>query len=1343
MTQFLCASQPTRLSQPVGSQLAEGPLLLHEFFEQAARRWPHRPAIDVPPAAKRPQRRLVTYAELKRQSDGLAHFLRDFVKQECVVAILLPRDSEHLYLCQLAVLKAGAAYTSIDTAFPNQQVCNILADAQAGAVLTDAAGLARVGSLGSEVETVLNVIEWVERIGEPIEPPAPPPWLTPASLAYMIYTSGTTGRPKGVMIEHGSIANLVQGDLQELGISPHDRVGQSASCAYDSAVEETWFALAAGATLVVMDDETTRLGPDLIAWLRGERITMFCPSPTLLRTTGCDQPQRELPNLRLVHVGGEALPQDVADSWAPGRCLVNDYGPTECTVTALRGRIELGEPITIGRPVPGMQAWVLNDALEEVEDGEQGELCLGGLGLARGYHNEPELSARKFPVHPRLGRIYRTGDLVHQDAAGNFYCHGRIDAQVKMRGFRIELEAIEARLAECHGVRGAACQVQGQGGQQKIVAFVVPADKAVPLCFDDLKSSLLKVLPEYMVPSRFGILNELPTTVSGKLNRNALPALEVLGPQRSGQVLAPRNPMEEKLAAFFRQILGHNELVSVDHDFFNDLGGNSLLAAQLISRLRDDPSTASLAVRDLYEARTVAELAKRASAAGPAISAIKDDTARPAGRPVVATIVQTLWLIFGLILGAPLAYVGAFHALPLLTRSLGLVALVLLAPLLFGAGLVVYTLFTVALAVLIKKLLIGRYRPLRAPVWGSFYVRNWMVQKAVRLAPWRLLEGTVFQHTGLRALGARIGRRVHLHRGVNLLEGGWDLLDIGDDVTVSQDAALRLVELEDGQVVVGPVALNNGSTLDIRAGVAGNTCLEANAYLTALSFLPRGSQIPSGERWEGVPAKPAGQAPCRPPLAENTCALSPLVHGLALLVGKLALAIFLALPLELLALAFALLYGVDADSAAAWIFHPAVDSWAIVLGTLLVTLTVPLTLLFQLFAMRLMGRVAPGVISRFSLAYVRVWLKAGIAQSAGGWLGGTLLWPVWLRWAGMKIGRGCEISSIIDTIPELVAIGSESFFADGIYLGGPPVHRGSVTLAPVRLGKNTFLGNHAVIAAGQQLPDDVLLGVATVADDRIIQPGTSWFGRPPFELVQREVVPCDRSLTHDPTWIRYLSRVCLELMRFALPLAPVLLVVVWFKLLALAEAAVSLPVLLVGVVPLLDLGMLAILCLLVLALKWVLLGRVSPGQHPLWSSWCSRWDFHYVAWDFCARGPLSALEGTLLLNCYLRAMGARVGRHVVLGSGFAHVVDSDMLELEDGATVTCLFQAHTFEDRVLKIDHLTIRGQATVGSAAVLLYGADIGAGAYVAPHSVVMKRERLLPGRCYAGCPTQSVMWK
>jgi non-ribosomal peptide synthetase-like protein len=340
----------------------------------------------------------------------------------------------------------------------------------------------------------------------------------------------------------------------------------------------------------------------------------------------------------------------------------------------------------------------------------------------------------------------------------------------------------------------------------------------------------------------------------------------------------------------------------------------------------------------------------------------------------------------------------------------------------------------------------------------------------------------------------------------------------------------------------------------------------------------------------------------------------------------------------------------------------------------------------------------------------------------------------------MRIGRKCEISTIIDTLPELVEIGDETFFADGIYLAGPHITRGTVTLAPVRLGARVFIGNHAVIGCGQSIPDDVLLGVCTVADDRIIRGGTSWFGHPPFELHQRETVTADRRLTHDPTWLRYINRVVWEQMRFAIPLVPLLIGLVWVRAVISAAAVTPTTLLLFGALPAFEGAALAAAVLCVVALKWMLLGRVQPGTHPLWSCWCSRWDFLYVAWDVLASALLSVLDGSLLLNALLRLMGVRLGRDVVLGPGFAHVADPDMLAFEDRATLTPLLQAHTFEDRVLKIDRLTVRREATVGNGALILYGADIGAGASVMSHSVIMKRERLLPGYAYAGCPTRPV---
>jgi non-ribosomal peptide synthetase-like protein len=1317
---------------------SDDPSLLHQFFDRAAEQWPERIAVDVPPGIGRPHRRLVTYRELQQQSDRLAALLSTLVTGECVVAILLARRSEHLYSSQLAVLKAGAAYTCIDPAFPDEQVRDILKDAEAVALLTNNAGLVRAESLGFSGQ-VYDVAELTIPVGDAVVEPPIPSWLAPSSLAYIIYTSGTTGRPKGVMIEHDSISNLVSADLREFDLSTEDRVGQNSSPAYDSSVEEIWLAFAAGATVVVMDDDTTRMGPDLVSWLRSERITVFCPPPTLLRTTGCDDPLSALPDLSFLYVGGEALPDDVADRWARGRRLVNGYGPTECSVTAVRARIREGQLITIGRPVRGLQAWVLNEMLEEVDDGQRGELCIGGIGLARGYRNRPELTAKRFPVHPRLGRIYRTGDLVHRDPDGSFFYHGRIDSQVKLRGYRVELEAIEAKLAECEGVREAACRVQQNGSLQMLIAFVVPEDGHKPK-FDDLKKSLLKALPAYMVPSRFAILDDLPTTVGGKLNRHALPLLETQDPQRDKRKVSPRSLLEERVEAAFCEVLRLNSGVDIHDDFFNDLGGDSLSAAELISLLRDDPTTASITVRDLYEARSVAELAKRAQIDEGADEMFEDDPAQSTGHPFLATSVQIIWLLIGLVLGSLAAYLAAFHALPFLLRGVGLIPFLLLSPLLVFMSLVVYTPAALLNAVIMKRLLIGRYRPLRAPVWGSFYVRNWMVQQAVRIIPWRLFQGTVFQIAALRALGARIGSRVHIHGGVNLLQGGWDLLEIGDDVTLSQDAAVRLVDLDDGHVIVGSVSLGDGSTLDVRAGVSGDTILEPEAFLTALSNLPGGGVIPRGERWDGIPAMPAGQSPPRPALPAGERIVSPFRHGIALVAARLGFWLITGLALVLPAIALALFHEVDANDFLSWLSSPSRSLSVLAAAFMMVTLPVPLTVVIQALAMRAMGRIPPGVISRWGYGYVRVCLKTRIVQSAGEWLSGTLFWPLWLRLAGMKIGRGCEISTIIDVVPELIEIGNESFFADGIYLSGPRVHRDTVTLAETRLGENTFLGNHVVVPAGQRLPDNVLIGICTVADDTVIRRDTAWFGHAPFELPRREVIEFDRRLTHDPSLIRYIDRVFWELLRSALLVVPLLILPVWFHFLEAAKGKVSGQLFFVAVVPLVSLATVAFLCLLVLVLKWGLLGRVRPGIHAFWSCWCSRWDFLYVVWAFYAYGPLSFLEGTLLLSWYLRAMGARIGRRVILGGGFAQVVDPDMLQFEDGATVSCQFQAHTFEDRVLKIDRVMIRRRATLGSGTVLLYGADIGARTQVAPHSVVMKRESLLPGHSYSGCPTRPV---
>jgi non-ribosomal peptide synthetase-like protein len=1306
---------------------------LHKLFEAAAREWPSAVAIDVPPGSSRPERLLVSYAELERRARAIAGSLQALVTRECVVAILLPRDSELLYAAQLAVLSAGAAYTCIDPAFPEDRVRTLLADSEAVALLTDASGQERARSM---VNIALDVRALVARGVAVDDDVSSPPWLGRSSLAYVIYTSGTTGTPKGTLIEHGAIVNLVRSDLAEFGLGPGDRVVQHSSAVYDSSVEEIWLAFASGATLVVMDDDAVRLGPDLPAWLHRERVTVFCPTPTLLRATGCRDPKHELPDLRLLYVGGEALPRDVAERWARGRRLENGYGPTECAVTALRAWIHPRAQVSIGKPVPGIDAWVLDESLRAVPDGEMGELCLGGAGLARGYHRRPELTAERFPEHPTLGRIYRTGDLARRTADGAFHVHGRMDSQVKLRGHRVELEEIEAQLARFDGVQEAACRLQETGTTQVLVAFVVPSRANVPPDEEKLRLLLRATLPAHMVPARIATLPALPTTPGGKLDRRSLPTIDVDGRRDGPETVTPRNAIEERIAAAFGEVLRLNVPPSVTADFFQDLDGDSLSAAIAVSILQGEPATAAITVRDLYEHPSAAELAAFVSETigAPNDPARLQESRRSVRRPVAATLFQSAWLFMDFVIASFISYVVLFHVTPAVAERLGVVTLTLFFPVLAILGLAAYTAATVAYAAWVKRRLIGRYQSMRVPVWGREWLRHWVVSRAAARIPWWLLEGTEYQKIALRALGARIGQRVHIHRGVDLSDGGWDLLEIGDDVTLSQGATIRLIELEAGEMIVGPVVLESGCTLDVHAGVRTDCRVERDAFLTAHSSLPRGGRIPRGERWDGIPARPAGHAPPVPTVV-RTRTFSPRAAGDLLLIARCALVMFLALPIELLSLAVWQQYAGSLPSTASAL-DTLLDVRAMVAVVVLAVVAVPLTLVMTAIACRVIGHGRDRVVSRWSAAYMPLWLVPDLVDSAQRWLYGTLFWPHWLRLAGARVGRDCEISSLIDALPATIDIGDHTFCADGIYLGGARVHRGTVTVRPVALASNVFLGNGALVPAGVRVPEGTLLGINTVADPRLLRRDTGWFGHPPLRLRRRPVSAADARLAEHPSSLRRATRLFWETARFLLPVGPVLAFLLYLWAIERIMVTGSLLHLTIAI-PLITLGTALLPIVAALATKWLLLGRVRPGVHPLWSCWASRWDFYCVVWNVYVRQLAAELRGTALLAVLLRVAGARVGRAVVLDGRFAEdLPDPDMITIEDGATVEGMFQAHTFEDRVLKNGPVVIRAGATVSDNAVLLYGADVGANTRVAPHSVIMKHERLLPGIGYAGFP-------
>lgn len=1311
-------------------------MLLPQMIAAVAARCAARVAVEVPEdsaGSVRPASAM-TYGALVDRAAQLAAVLAPRVEAEDRVVVLLPRHHPDAVAAQLAVWWVAGAFVCPDPRHPDAALHHVVRDSGAVAALSDRDGAARLAPV-VERERVLVV----DDLGPCASSPAPAP-LTASSLAYVLYTSGTTGRPKGVLVEHGGLANLVRSDVERFGLGEGDRCLQGSSLAYDSSLEEIWSPLAGGATVVVADDERIRGGPDLVAWLRAQRITVVMPTPTLLRTLGVREPARELPDLRLIYTGGEAVPDEVVDLWADAVWLENGYGPTECTVVCTRGRLRRGEPVTIGRPIPGHDAFVLDpDGDAPVARGEIGELCIRGPGVARGYMGDPDRTSARFPVLEGIGRVYRTGDLARWSGDA-LVCLGRVDGQVKVRGYRIELEAIEQALVTETGARAAACRVQGATGREQIVGFVVGAEHVDR---DAIRAQLGRMLPAHMVPAAVGTLDALPMNASGKLDRSGLPVVDLAGPE--AKLRPPRSAREKAVEQAFARALGMDR-VSVDADFF-DLGGNSVRAAEAVSLLRQDPTTAHLAVRDLYEAPTVERLAALAEerrdrqhsgtepAGGPAQRAVG------APRPFLALVVQTLWLWGEAVVGAAALWFVLFVGLGWALERASMPLLLLAAPLALGLLRWVWAAVAVVMLVGAKWLFVGRYRALRTPAWSPLFVRFWIVERFAARVPWGTLQGTVLIGFVLRLLGAKVGRRVHVHRGVDLTAGGWDLLEIGDDATLGQGARLGLMERRAGHVELASVRVGAEATLEVRAGIDGGSALEPRAELGPSASLRAGQSVPAGRRAEGVPARVVGPASTAPESACRPGGAAALWHGVVMLIRVGLVDLLLAVPIVWLGIGLWEWWGIPDRAAADWFAAPFSEPGLVVSFAGLAVLGTGWWVWALGLALRhLVAPVPPGTHDRWGPRYGRVWLRTGFVQRANRWLSGSLLWPLWLRLAGARIGPDCEVSTVVDLLPESAAVGATSFFADGIYLAGPRVSRGVLTTAATSMGRESFVGNHAVIPAGTELPDRVLLGVSTVVDPRAVGEGSSWFGLPAFELPRREVVEMERSQTHEPGAFQVARRWAWELLRFALPAVGVL---AGFAVLALVGSAgaswpgatgflVALPLCLAAV------G--ASLAVLVLGLKWLLLGRVRPGQHGLWSGWCCRWDFVYVAWGYLAQPVLRRFGGTLLLGWYLRAMGMRIGRRVLLGPSFAQVVDPDMLDLGDGATCDAMFQAHSFEDRVLKIDRVRLGRGCTVRPGAVVLYGAEIGDGSEVAAHGVVMKRERLPAGQRFDGAPTRPV---
>ncbi|HXV94519.1 MAG TPA: non-ribosomal peptide synthetase, partial [Pseudonocardia sp.] len=574
------------------------PRRLHQFVERTASATPEAVAVEDGALA-------LTYRELDERANRLAHHLRRRGLGAGSRAGILLHRSWRTYTALLAVHKAGAAFVPIDPASPPDRVGYIAADAGLDLLLTTSDLRGTTGDL----DVALLVLDEVqERIDtEPSTPPALDLGGDPP--AYVIYTSGSSGRPKGVEVAQSSICNFIDVVHTVYDVRPADRVYQGMTISFDFSVEEIWPTLAVGATLVVGPNDSRRLGAELADFLDETGVTLFYCVPTLLATI-----PRDLPAVRGLMVGGEACPAGLVERWSrPGRRMLNTYGPTEATVTATWGELLPGRPVTIGRPMPTYSVVILDPDRREVPEGEAGEICIGGPGVANGYVGMPEKTADRFVEH-RGERIYRTGDLGRIDEQGEIVYLGRADDEVKIRGHRVDLGEIDSLLLDDPAVESAVAAMLPVGGAEELVAYVTrrgdsgPGDEALVA---RLHERLRGTVPDYMVPGYLEVLPTLPTMPSGKVDRKALPAPS--GRRlitTAGAVVAPGTGMEERVRDAWAAAFGLEPGdLSVTADFFADLGGHSLLAATAVSLMRERGVGRSPAVRDLYANPTVRGLA--------------------------------------------------------------------------------------------------------------------------------------------------------------------------------------------------------------------------------------------------------------------------------------------------------------------------------------------------------------------------------------------------------------------------------------------------------------------------------------------------------------------------------------------------------------------------------------------------------------------------------------------------------------------------------------------------------------------------------------------------------------
>lgn len=1306
---------------------------LHELFEEQVDRRPDAPALICDGVS-------MSYAELDWRTNQLARYLRlAGAGPETLVGLYFERSMSPV-IAILACLKAGAAYVPLDPAYPAERMRHILSEAAPVLLLTEQALLAQSTALFDR-RIILLDSEWRAVSELPSHRLSrDESGVSPENLCYVIYTSGSTGQPKGVMTEHGCAFRFVRAFNRVCATGPEDRVYQGFSLGFDGSVEEMWMAFSNGSALVVGTPQTPRFGDELGQFLTDNGVTYLSTVPTLLSTV-----TRDIPTLRLLVVSGEICPGELVNRWTRTDLrMFNVYGPTEATVNTTAAECTAGVPVTIGRPLPGYELYILDENLCPVPRGSKGELFIGGATLARGYLNRPELSAERFLRCSAIStgaRLYRTGDLVRESEQGEIEFFGRLDDQIKIRGYRVELAEIESVLLEHPQIRSASVKLVQHDGLQQLAGYVVLRNAGQPLDRDGLLSYLEARLPAYMLPAHLDVVQSLPLLASGKVNRAALPAPVVPLLHGTARVVAPATAMEAMIAAVWSRILGLPQ-VSVEDDFFHDLGGYSLLAAQMVTQLRGELGQ-KVTVREAYQFPTIRKLAAHLTALKEGAPPPREElTPRPAPSSKVifesqprrvrwtTTALQlfsTYWLSgVGILPLVGYFLFGRAWLLGHLSTARLVEWVVAIALLSWPAGLL--------LSVAAKWLLIGRYRAGAYPLWGFYYFRFWLASRLQAGSGVGSLVGTPLLPLYYRLMGARVGRQCTLNTALCTC---WDLIRIGDDTSIGADTQLLGYRVENGLLLLGRVDIGSRCFIGIHSALGLDVRMEDDTRLDDQSLLADRQVIRAGTACLGSPAHPGPVEVPEPP-AGRPVRRHPVLLGTAQLASMLALSV---ITLPTLFPMIGLLYG-------CWVL---VYQDRLSLAAACLAVAAPVSVLISCFVIAglkrlVLSRARPGVYPVGSILYLRKWLSDGIMRASRASLlplYTTLYLPPWLRLMRARIGARAELSTVWHFSPELIDVGEESFFADGSIIGGMRIFRGQFAIGLNRIGRRSFVGNSAILPVGASLGDRCLLGVQSIPPpapqgcERCTPDGTEWLGSPAFALPPRpRVGNFEARVLFQPSWKLYLQRAVIDGLRILIP--------AYIGLLNLAASVLTLNFVLgwlgfwvmVALAPLIAVFFGLVSVLLVAGLKKLIMGTFKPVIKPLWSMYVWLNEMINGVYESIMAPAIAPYLGTPLVAPLLRLLGCKIGRHTFIATTLFS--EFDLVEIGDYAALNfgAVIQNHLFEDRVMKSSYLKVGPSCSVGNMAVVLYDSEMQEGSVLGPHSLLMKGETLAPGERWHGIP-------